>query len=131
MVIVTPELVAPMPKEEPLPDLQRPMTWLEGPGIMTIPPRTPGTDQTGPGPVKPVRTEIPVQEMLKIQADEQAAKGGADSTGSTGGYGSGNGTGGGGSGSPQVPTITIPLQAPPVTNPLTILPNQQPQAPPQ
>jgi pilus assembly protein CpaC len=121
MVIVTPELVAPIPKEQPLPDLQRPLTWLDGPGVMQTPPRTPGTDQTGPVPARATRTEIPVQEMQKILLDEQTAKAGGDATGSTGGYGSG--TSGASSGAPS---ITIPLQSPAVTNPITI-----PTGPPQ
>lgn len=132
MVIVTPELVAAIPKEQPLPDLQRPMTWLSGAGIMQTPPRTPGTDQTGPIPARPVRSEIPVQEMEKIQREEEAAKNAGEASGpgsgagGTGGFGSG---GGNGSSAPAA-TITLPLQSPPVTNPITIAPNQQP-VPPQ
>jgi pilus assembly protein CpaC len=132
MVIVTPELVAPMAKEEPLPVIERPMTWLEGPGIMTTPPRTPGTDQTGPVPARPVRSEIPVQEMEKIQREDEAEKSSGQSSSSGSGYGSGSGSGtGGGSGSASpAATITLPMQSPPVTNPITINPNQQ-QVPPQ
>jgi pilus assembly protein CpaC len=128
MVIVTPELVAPIPKEQPLPDLQRPMTWLDGPGVMQTAPRTPGTDQTGPVPARVTRTEIPVQEMQKILLDEQAAKAGGDSAGTAGGFGSGGGYGGGATNgaSSAAPSITIPLQAPAVTNPITI-----PTGPPQ
>jgi pilus assembly protein CpaC len=78
LVIVTPELVAPIPEGQPLPDMQRPTPFLEGPGIMNTPPRTPGTDKTGPAPARAKRSEIPVQEMEKIQKDQQGQ--GAPST---------------------------------------------------
>ena len=55
LVIVTPELVAPIPEGQAPPDLPRPDSFIQGPGILTQPPRTPGTDQTGPGPARPVR----------------------------------------------------------------------------
>jgi len=67
LVIVTPELVAPVPEGESPPDLPRPQTFLEGPGILTRAPQTPGTDQTGPGPQVPVRNQITVQEMQQLQ----------------------------------------------------------------
>jgi len=129
MVIVTPELVTPMPKDQALPDLERPMKWLEGPGIMTTPPMTPGPDKTGPIPARPTRTEMSVQEMEKIQREE------AEQSGGTGGTGGGLGSGGSassssGSGQAQPPaTISFPLVPPAVTSPITINPNQQ--VPPQ
>jgi pilus assembly protein CpaC len=67
LVIVTPELVAPIPEGQDLPDLPRPQPFLEGPGILTHPPQTPGTDRTGPGPANPVRNEITIQEMQQMQ----------------------------------------------------------------
>jgi pilus assembly protein CpaC len=67
LVIITPELVEPIPEGQPLPDLPRPDSFIEGPGILTQPPRTPGTDQTGPGTPRPIRTEISVQEMQQLQ----------------------------------------------------------------
>jgi pilus assembly protein CpaC len=82
LVIVTPELVAPIPEGETLPDLPRPNAFIQGPGILTQPPRTPGTDQTGPGPEKPVRNEISVQEMQQIQRVNQQPQ---NSTGQTSG----------------------------------------------
>jgi pilus assembly protein CpaC len=69
MVIVTPELVAPIPEGQPVPDLPRPTPFLEGPGILDQAPRTPGTSVTGPAPAKPRRSELPVQEMQKIESD--------------------------------------------------------------
>ena len=72
MVLVTPELVAPISKEQPLPDLEYPRKFLTGPGVATSAPRTPGKDQTGPSPATPKRNEISIQEMEKLQRDEQA-----------------------------------------------------------
>lgn len=87
MVIVTPELVAPMPKEEPLPELDYPRTFLTGKGVPFMAPRTPGRDKTGAPPALVPRNEISVQEMEKLQRDEQAqalnAGTGATSDGST------------------------------------------------
>ena len=76
LVIVTPELVEPVPEGQTLPDLARPDPFIQGPGILTTPPRTPGTDQTGPGPVRPPRTEISVQELQQIQKANQQPVGG-------------------------------------------------------
>ncbi len=73
MVIVTPELVAPIAEGQALPDLPRPTPVLEGPGILNQPPRTPATDTTGPAPVRPKRSEMSVQEMLKLERDLLAA----------------------------------------------------------
>lgn len=72
LVIVTPELVAPIPKGETMAELPRPEKFLDGPGVPTTAPRTPGPDKTGPPPARPARTEMPVQELEKIQRDEQA-----------------------------------------------------------
>ena len=73
LVIVTPELVAPIAEGQALPDLPRPTPFLEGPGVLTQAPRTPATDVTGPAPVRPKRSEVPVQEMQKIERDLLAA----------------------------------------------------------
>ena len=67
LVIVTPELVAPIPEGQNLPDLPRPQPFLEGPGILNHPPQTPGTDQTGPGPAAPARSEMSIQELQQLQ----------------------------------------------------------------
>jgi pilus assembly protein CpaC len=82
IVIVTPELVEPIPEGQNVPDLQRPAQFLEGPGIMTQAPRTPGTDQTGRSPARLPRTEISVQEMQQLQkASGQQVQSGASQTG--------------------------------------------------
>jgi pilus assembly protein CpaC len=82
VVIITPELVEPIPEGQATPDLPRPDSFIQGPGILTQPPRTPGTDQTGPGPVRLPRTEISVQEMQQLQRTiGQQTQGGATQTG--------------------------------------------------
>jgi pilus assembly protein CpaC len=71
LVIVTPELVEPIPQGESVPELPMPQSFIEGPGVLTKAPRTPGPDKTGPLTSRPVRTEMSVQEMEQIQRMEQ------------------------------------------------------------
>ena len=71
LVIVTPELVAPIPEGQALPDIPRPQPFLEGPGILNHPPQTPGQDQTGPAPPTTPRSEISVQELQILQQRNQ------------------------------------------------------------
>jgi pilus assembly protein CpaC len=70
IVIVTPELVTAIPKGQPVPELKNPMTFLETPDGAKTAPRTPGIETTGPARV--VKGEISVQEMEKIQREDQA-----------------------------------------------------------
>ncbi len=108
LIIVTPEIVAPIQEGRPLPDLPRPTSFLEGPGVLTQAPRTPGTDVTGPPQTKPRRSEVPVQEMEKLERDLKAGgtQNNFDTTNTLNPNGAGanaqnpNGTGGGGTGSP-------------------------------
>lgn len=71
LVLVTPELVEPIPTEQNPPQLAMPQSFIQGPGIATEPPRTPGTDKTGASPPRPIRKEISVQEMEELQRLEQ------------------------------------------------------------
>jgi pilus assembly protein CpaC len=71
VVIVTPELVTPIADPNDVPDLERPLKFMEGKGVMSEAPRTPGVETTGPAPVKLQRDEIPVQEMEKFEHDQQ------------------------------------------------------------
>jgi len=74
LVIITPQIVGPAnPKEAP--DVEFPQKFLQGPGVLSTPPQTPGPDKTGPVPVKPKRDEIPVQEMEKLERDRQSQTG--------------------------------------------------------
>jgi pilus assembly protein CpaC len=112
VVIVTPELVAPMSREEPLPELVYPRTFLTGPGVATSAPRTPGKDKTGPPAALPRRNEISVQEMEKLQRDEQAQAQNAAAGTSDSGAGS------------APPAFMLP-------GAVTTSPTTQPQVPPQ
>ena len=113
VVIVTPELVTPIPQGQPTPDLKMPRTFLEGPDVPQEAPRTPGTDKTGAPPPIPVREAISVQEMEKIQRDEQIQAQQNGSGAISGGFGSEAGGGGGGApSSPAAPTVTLPLSIP-------------------
>lgn len=83
IVIVTPELVAPIPEGQALPDLPRPDKFITGPGVLTKPPSTPGTDQTGPAPQRPPRPDITYQEMQQLQ--KTAPTQGGEQQGGSGG----------------------------------------------
>jgi len=81
VVIVTPELVAPISDPKDVPNLEYPMKFLEGKGVMTEAPRSPGTDKTGPAPVPAQRAEISVQEMEKFERDQAGAGSGSGAAG--------------------------------------------------
>ena len=68
LVIVTPEIVRPIPAGQALPHLDNPKP-LMGPDSI---PRTPGLSSTGPVPVNPATPSIPVEkllESLKVQSE--------------------------------------------------------------
>jgi pilus assembly protein CpaC len=68
VVLITPELVRPIPAGQPLPELAWPEKFLEGqPGV---PPRTPGIEKTGPVPVTAAQASVPVEQLKR---PEQAA----------------------------------------------------------
>jgi pilus assembly protein CpaC len=71
LVIVTPVLVDPIPAGQNVPELPMPLSFIQGPGVMTQPPQTPGVDKTGGPPARTPRTEISVQEMEQIQKADQ------------------------------------------------------------
>jgi pilus assembly protein CpaC len=62
LVIVTPELVTPIPAGQPLPETKFPQPFLE-PNTGTAM-RTPGMDVTGPVPVRPQLRPIPVEDLI-------------------------------------------------------------------
>jgi pilus assembly protein CpaC len=114
LVIITPEIVAPIPAGSKIPDVERPLSFLEGEGIANQPPRTPGTEATGPAPVKPTRSEISIQEFEKIQRDEnrRLSNGGglapsSYAPSSDGGFGGSGGSGGAGADQPS-PAASAP-----------------------
>ena len=69
LIMVTPELVRPVPAGQARPDVPMPKPFLKE-GLKDAP-RTPGIEATGPVPVKPERETIPVEELLQLQKKEQ------------------------------------------------------------
>jgi len=69
LVMVTPELVRPIPKGQPRPDLNRPGEFLP-PNTSSNPPQQPGMDVTGPVPPTkaPAEATMPVEDLIKMQA---------------------------------------------------------------
>lgn len=73
LVLITPELVRPIPAGQKRPDLERPLPFMKE-GTQT-PLQTPGMDVTGPVPVTPTQETIPVEQLKQAQKAE--AQGGA------------------------------------------------------
>lgn len=69
LVVVTPELVRPIPAGQPVPGVIMPAGFL--PEAPKAAPRTPGVDVTGPVPVQPSQKTIPVEQLK--QSTGQAA----------------------------------------------------------
>jgi pilus assembly protein CpaC len=63
LVLVTPELVRPIPAGQKTPEIVMPRTDFIDAGAK--PPRTPGMTETGPVPVKPPNDTIPVEDLVK------------------------------------------------------------------
>src|SRR4051794_4902936 len=61
MVIITPEVVRPIPVGQPVPDLHYPVPFLKDNSGMSM--VTPGLDKTGPVPVKQTVDSIPVEQL--------------------------------------------------------------------
>ena len=123
LVIITPELVAPISDPKSIPDIERPIPFIKGPGILTVPPRTPGPDKTEPPAVKPQRAEIPVQEMEKFERDQATPAGGNQAPafnplgGAQGNSGSGGGTGATPNAAQTTTTLGINSSTPQKTTP--------------
>jgi pilus assembly protein CpaC len=71
LVIVTPELVRPIPVGQPVPALNMPLPFMtkNSDGDM----HTPGIDKTGPVPVKPPTDSIPIEQLIQQRKEGQAA----------------------------------------------------------
>ena len=65
LVIVTPELVRPIPAGKPTPMVDIPKDFMKD-GPQTAP-RTPGPDVTGPVTVRPLPATLPVEELMEQQ----------------------------------------------------------------
>jgi pilus assembly protein CpaC len=70
LVIVTPEIVRPIPEGQPAPDLKFPQTFL--PDSDKTPLRQPGIDATGPVPVTPLSQTVPLEQLVHQEKQGQA-----------------------------------------------------------
>ena len=64
LVVITPELVRPVPKGQPVPEIKMPKEWLKGPAGV---PQTPGMEVTGPVPARPPKDAVPIEQMIQSQ----------------------------------------------------------------
>ena len=71
LVIVTPEVVRPIPAGQPLPSLKMPVPFMTKNSDIEM--RTPGIDKTGPVPVKPPAESMPVEQLIQQRKEGQAA----------------------------------------------------------
>ena len=77
LVMVTPEIVRPIPKGAPRPDLVRPGSYLP-PNTSSNPPQQPGLDVTGPVPLtKAAPASMPVEDLVKAMQTTSAPAQGA------------------------------------------------------
>jgi pilus assembly protein CpaC len=65
MVIITPEVVHPIPSSQPAPDLTYPMPFLKDGGKDAV--SQPGVDKTGAATSKPLVDSIPVEQLMPRQ----------------------------------------------------------------
>jgi len=86
LVIVTPELVRPIPVGQPRPALEFPKP-VEG---STVAPQTPGVNVTGPVPVKPPEESVPLEKLLQSVNKEESMK--LQGVNQNTGYGSSSGS---------------------------------------
>ncbi len=105
MVIVTPQLVRPIPAGQPLPALSFPVPFL--PPNTGKEMATPGQQQTGPVPVKPPTPTIPVESLVK-SFEERPLIINSTSGGFSSGMSSGNNLGQTAAPSAPAPTPTSP-----------------------
>lgn len=75
LVMVTPELVRPVPAGKTPPAVAMPQPFMSG--TTQDAPRAPGMEITGPVPVKPAHETIPVEQLLQEQKQEQGPGAGA------------------------------------------------------
>jgi len=72
LVMVTPEIVRPVPKGQTPPDLTRPGSFLP-PNTSSNPPQQPGMDVTGPVPLTKSQGSMPVEDLVKAMQTTSAA----------------------------------------------------------
>jgi pilus assembly protein CpaC len=71
LVMVTPEVVRPIPAGQPEPTVKMPMEWLKG--APATAPRTPGLGVTGPVPVKAPQETVPYEQLQPKPVQPQTA----------------------------------------------------------
>jgi pilus assembly protein CpaC len=71
LVIVTPEIVRPIPAGQPAPEIVFPQSFLKH--DTQIPLQQPGLDKTGPVPVKPPADTMPIEQLIQQRKEGQAA----------------------------------------------------------
>jgi pilus assembly protein CpaC len=73
LVIVTPELVRPVPADQKAPELKYTDSFL--PSNSGLPMRQPGMDKTGPVPVHPPSPTMPIEQLILEQQKQQQVGG--------------------------------------------------------
>lgn len=63
LVVITPELVRPIPEGQPTPDIKFPSPFLKN--VPTVAPRQPGMDKTGPAAGKPAVESLPYERLAQ------------------------------------------------------------------
>jgi pilus assembly protein CpaC len=71
LVIVTPEVVRPIPAGQPVPSLKMPIPFMTKNSDIEM--QQPGIDKTGPVPVKPPSDSMPVEQLIQQRKEGQAA----------------------------------------------------------
>jgi pilus assembly protein CpaC len=71
LVIVTPEIVRPLPADQQPPSLSMPQPFLKPNSNISM--TQPGMDKTGPVPVKPPHDTMPLEQLVQQQKQGQAA----------------------------------------------------------
>jgi pilus assembly protein CpaC len=71
MIIITPEIVRPIPSQQPVPELKWTVPFMTD--NSPFPMRQPGLDSTGPVPVHPPAETMPLEQLLQQQKLIQAA----------------------------------------------------------
>ena len=74
LIIVTPEIVRPIPAGQPLPNLKFPIPFMD-PNTAATAPRTPGIETTGPVPVHPPQETIPIERLQESRPQGAGAQG--------------------------------------------------------
>ncbi len=71
LVIITPEIVRPLPAGQPVPELNYPTKFLAPNSKIDM--SQPGLSKTGPVPVQPPADSVPIEELIQQQKQGQAA----------------------------------------------------------